>query len=68
MVFHSFIDYAASRGIRPRERKERPFTCRKCGGEMKHIPGTNVLLCECEREVEGKKVLCGNQVLLRAAF
>lgn len=65
-VFKSFIDYAASRGIHPKQRKEKPFICRKCGGEMRHIPNTNVFLCECIPE--GAENPCGNRVFTKFAF
>lgn len=73
-VFKSFIDYAASRGIYPKQRKEKPFVCRKCGGEMRHIPGTNVYLCENNIEhvmpETGEKftVPCGNRVFTKYAI
>jgi len=64
-VFHSFKDFAASRGLRPKAFKERPFVCRKCGKEMRHIPNTNVVICE---NVNDKGEVCGNRVLLKNAF
>lgn len=63
MVFHSFVEYAASRGLRPKQHKDKPFICRKCGAEMKHIAGTNVYLCE--NVPEGSKEPCGNRVFTK---
>ena len=63
-VFNSFAEFAAFKGLRPKERKDKPFYCRKCGKEMRKIPGTNVALCENAKD----GVVCGNRVLLRTVF
>lgn len=54
-------------GIHKRQRKEKDFYCKACGGKMKRV--SNVLICENMVEVEedGKKVTkpCGNRVIMR---
>ena len=62
MVFTSFADLGKVFGVNPRKRKDKPFYCRKCGAEMKHIPDTNVYLCE-GKTSDG--VACGNRVLAK---
>lgn len=73
--FYSFEELGAAFGVRKKARKENPVTCRKCGGAMRHIPGTNVYLCEntiklpkdskaevIGRDKEGNKLcICGNR-------
>lgn len=60
MVFHSFSELGAALGIAPRPRKERVFTCRKCGSPMKRVPGSNVYFCTGTSD-EG--VQCTNRML-----
>ena len=69
-VFNNFSDLGAAFGIHAKSRKDKPFTCRKCGGVMRHIPGTNVYLCEEEIDYMGengepRKKVCGNRVLTK---
>lgn len=61
-VFNSFIELGAAFGVQPKHRKQKPFVCRKCGGVMRNIPGTNVMLCE-NKTSEGKD--CGNRVFTK---
>ncbi len=61
-VFNSFQDLGKVFGVHPKERKEKPFNCRKCGNPMKHIPGTNVFLC---LHVDDNGKECGNRVLAK---
>ena len=61
-VFSTFTEIGKAFGVSPRKRKERPFICRKCGEVMKHIPGTNVFLCE-GKLPDGKD--CGNRVFTK---
>lgn len=44
-VFNNFADLGKAFGISRKQRKEKPFYCRKCGEAMRHVPGTNVFLC-----------------------
>ena len=64
-VFHSFADLGAAFGVSQKDHKTKDFHCRKCGGVMRHIPETNVFLCENESE-DG--VVCGHRVLTLRAF
>ena len=41
---HSFAELGKVFGIKPKQRKEKEYTCKVCGGKMKHI--NNVLICE----------------------
>lgn len=47
------------RGKKPVERKTpaapAPRKCFKCGGEMKHIPGTNIFTCNGEHMFKNPK-------------
>ena len=67
MVLHSLNDLGAAFGIPAKKRREnnKPFYCRKCGGVMRHIPNTNVFLCENEME-DG--AICNHRVLTGHAF
>lgn len=71
MIYHSFKEFAAARGIVPKATKsEAPRKCPKCGDPMKHVAGTNVYLCEhvdlADEVLKGKPVQvirkCGNRV------
>lgn len=61
MVLNSFIQLGEVFGVKPKPRKQKPFYCRKCGGEMRNVPGTNVMLCE-NKNSEGND--CGNRVFV----
>lgn len=61
-AFNNFIDFGKAFGVSPRKRTEKPFTCRKCGKVMTHIPNTNVYLCE-NADKDGK--VCGNRVFTK---
>ena len=61
-VFKSFLELGKSFGVSPKEKKDKPFHCRRCGKVMKHIPGTNVFLCE-GRLSDGSE--CGNKVFTK---
>ena len=63
-VFNNFADLGKAFGVKTKGKKGRPFICRKCGEEMKHVPGTNVYLCEAFLP-DGTP--CGNRVLTKAA-
>ena len=65
MQVSTFNDLGKVFWVSPHRRKEKPFYCRKCGGEMLHIPGTNVLLCE---NIKGDGTQCDNRVLSSRAF
>ena len=54
MKFNSITELCEAFGLTKKPRRERGFTCRKCGKEMRRIDGTNVVLCE-----------CGNHILTR---
>lgn len=62
--FNSFVDLGRVFGVSPKERKNKDFHCRKCGGVMRHIPGTNVFVCENEKD----GITCGHRVLTAKAF
>ena len=64
-VFQSFVELGSAFGVSPKTHKEKDFHCRKCGGVMRHIPGTNVFLCE-NADKEGN--VCGHRVLTARAF
>jgi len=64
MVFKTFEDLGKAFGVSKRQRKSKPFICKKCGGEMYHVPETNIFLCENEKD--GKA--CGHRVLTSRAF
>ena len=64
-VFNNFADLGKAFGVSPKKHKERDFHCRKCGGVMYHVPGTNVFLCE-NADKDGN--VCGNRVLTARAF
>lgn len=77
--FFNFEELGAAFGVKKKAHKETPMTCRKCGGAMKHIAGTNVYLCENTVKLpkdskatpigfdeEGNKLgICGNRVLTK---
>ena len=69
-VFNNLSDLGKAFGIHQKQRKEKPFFCRKCGEVMRHIPGTNVYLCDHvfeEKDPNGEVKLraCGNRVLTK---
>lgn len=65
--------HGAKNQVRDMQREdERPRKCRKCGGEMKRIPNTNVWACQGMIEEDAptpedpnakKMVKCGNTAL-----
>jgi hypothetical protein len=62
--FNNFTDLGKAFGLKVKSKKGRPFICRKCGEEMKHVPGTNVYLCE---GILPNGDACGNRVLTKVA-
>lgn len=69
-VFNNFSDLGKAFGVHQKPRKDKPFTCRKCGGVMRHIPSTNIYLCENEIDYIGENGkpctrVCGNRVLTK---
>ena len=69
-VFNNFSDLGKAFGVYQKPRKEKPFVCRKCGGVMQHVPGTNVYLCNNMidfMDVDGKPKTkeCGNRVFTK---
>lgn len=65
-TFATFEELGKAFGISKRQRKQKPFICKKCGGEMYHVPQTNIFLCENKIGDEGK--VCGHRVLTQRAF
>lgn len=63
-TFNSFGDLGRVFGVSQKPKKDKDFHCRKCGGVMRHIPGTNIFLCENEKD----GVFCGHRVLTAKAF
>lgn len=44
-----------------KSQREKFCKCRKCGGQMTYVPGTNTLVCNCEVVgKDGKTRVCGN--------
>ena len=69
-TFNNFSDLARAFGVQKKVRREKPFYCRKCGGVMQHISGTNVYLCENKIDFMGEdgkpqSRVCGNRVLTK---
>lgn len=51
MSYHSFAELGAVMGIKAPEKQDvKNRKCRRCGGEMHHIEGTNVFICEKDSE------------------
>lgn len=65
-TFASFEELGQAFGVSKRARKQKPFLCKKCGGEMYHVPQTNIFLCENPVGDDGK--VCGHRVLTARAF
>lgn len=65
MIYTSFQELAASRGLHPPKPIHKPQTCRRCGAVLREIPGTNVMVCdgEIENKETQKKEPCGNRIL-----
>lgn len=66
--FDSLSEFGYALGFKPSEQPTpRSVKCKKCGAIMRHIPGTNVWLCDAmvEKEKNGTKqtVPCGNRML-----
>lgn len=60
-VFHTFKEFAAARGIKPKTTKtEVEYKCPKCGDAMRNVAGTNVYMCDhvdlADAELKGKPV------------
>ena len=64
-TFNNFADLGKAFGLKVRQRKQRPFLCRKCGEEMRHVSGTNVFLCD---GVLPDGSACGNRVLTKSVI
>ena len=63
-VFHSFAELGKSMGIVKKPKSaSAPWKCRRCGGDMTAIEGTNVVIC---RNNNDKGEMCGNRIILRA--
>lgn len=57
MKFSSFAEFGRAMGVTPKARKDAPTVkCAVCGGDMRHIDGTNVFMCT-GKDDEGKD--CG---------
>lgn len=70
--FGSLSDLGNALGFKPSEQPTpRSMKCWKCGTVMRHIPETNVWLCDgmVEQEKDGvkKMVPCGNRALTSTA-
>lgn len=71
--YNSFEELGKAFGIKKKARKESTMVCRKCGGIMRHVEGTNVYLCENPLKDKNGKVIkedgkvktCGNRVLAK---
>ena len=65
MIYTSFREFGASRGIHQPKPTSKPQTCRRCGAVLREIPGTNVMVCdgEIENKETKKKEPCGNRIL-----
>lgn len=44
MSYHSFAELGAAMGIKAPEKEVKNRKCRRCGGDMHHIEGTNVFI------------------------
>jgi len=64
-IMHTFLELGKAYGLTPKKSREKDFHCRKCGGVMRHIPQTNVFLCENKNEEGG---VCGHRVFTAKAF
>lgn len=62
-VFHSFAELGKSMGIVKKPWPAQSWKCRRCGGDMTAIEGTNVVVC---RNYNDKDEMCGNRIILRA--
>lgn len=69
-TFATFEELGKAFGLAKRPRKQKPFICKKCGGEMYHIPMTNIFICENEtgEDNNGKPKVCGHRVFTARAF
>ena len=65
MQINSFGALGGVFGVSPRQNKTKPFRCRKCGREMRHLTGTNIYLCE-NTISDGTE--CGHKVFVSRAF
>ena len=48
-TFNNFADAAKALGFRPKKHKAKPEEirkCRRCGGNMHLVEGTNIFVCE----------------------
>lgn len=63
-VFGSLADFGAAFGIKP-EAPEAAHgkSCRKCGGQMRYIPGSNVWVCG--NPLKDGKGICNNRIITR---
>lgn len=65
-VLNSFADLGKVWGITPKQQKEpKPRKCFRCGGEMRHIEGTNVFVCTgTKKDKDGKEKQCMNRLIV----
>lgn len=62
---NSLSELGVAWGLAPRQHKEpKPRKCFRCGGEMRHIEGTNVFVCTgTKKDKDGKEKQCMNRLL-----
>lgn len=61
----SFADLGKTLGLSSRQKSPKPRRCFHCGGEMRHIEGTNVFVCTgTKKDKDGKEKQCMNRLLV----
>lgn len=45
-TFNSFKDVATAMGMKIKGEKKETRKCKKCGQPLRHVPGTNVWMCD----------------------
>lgn len=64
-VFDSLAALGAAFGMKSEEREVSGKSCRKCGGQMRYIPGSNVWVCG--NPLKDGKGICNNRIITRNA-
>lgn len=67
-TLNSLAELGKAWGIAPKQAKEpKPRKCFRCGGEMRHIEGTNVFVCTgTTKGKDGKERQCPNRLIVGA--
>lgn len=63
---NSFEELAKAFGFAPAKPKApKPRKCFRCGGDMRHIEGTNVFVCTgTKKDKDGKEKQCPNRLIV----